>query len=42
MQLGDMGARVIKVEQPERGDDTRAWATVHRRRERLLPQHQPK
>src|SRR5688500_6297049 len=25
MLLGDMGARVIKVEQPHRGDDTRAW-----------------
>jgi len=26
MLLGDMGARVIKVEPPEVGDDTRAWA----------------
>jgi formyl-CoA transferase/CoA:oxalate CoA-transferase len=25
MMLADMGARVIKVEQPEKGDDTRAW-----------------
>jgi formyl-CoA transferase len=25
MMLGDMGARVIKVEQPDRGDDTRGW-----------------
>jgi formyl-CoA transferase len=25
MLLGDMGARVIKVEQPGKGDDTRSW-----------------
>src|SRR5579872_5617617 len=25
MVLGDFGADVIKVEQPEQGDDTRAW-----------------
>jgi formyl-CoA transferase/CoA:oxalate CoA-transferase len=26
MLLGDMGAQVIKIEPPEMGDDTRAWA----------------
>ena len=25
MMLGDLGARVIKVEAPDHGDDTRGW-----------------
>src|SRR6476661_6149135 len=25
MLLADMGARVVKIEQPKKGDDTRAW-----------------
>ena len=25
MKLGDMGAEVIKVEQPTKGDETRSW-----------------
>ncbi|HJW14733.1 MAG TPA: CoA transferase, partial [Thermoanaerobaculia bacterium] len=29
MLLGDLGARVIKVEHPEEGDVTRGWAPPH-------------
>jgi crotonobetainyl-CoA:carnitine CoA-transferase CaiB-like acyl-CoA transferase len=29
MLLGDMGAKVIKVERPETGDDTRHWVPPH-------------
>ncbi len=33
MMLADMGARVIKVEQPGKGDDTRAWGPPFRQGE---------
>jgi len=29
MMLGDMGAEVLKIEEPLHGDDTRAWAPFH-------------
>ena len=41
MLLGDMGAEVIKIEDPQQGDDTRALGAVRRRLEHLLPQRQP-
>ena len=25
MLLGDMGAEVVKIEEPDKGDDTRSW-----------------
>ncbi len=28
MQLGDWGAEVLKIEEPQHGDDTRAWAPL--------------
>ena len=28
MMLGDMGAHVLKIEEPRHGDDTRAWAPI--------------
>src|SRR3954453_9668146 len=28
MMLGDMGAEVLKVEEPKHGDDSRAWAPL--------------
>ena len=40
MFLGDLGADVVKVEQPEAGDDTRGWGPpFSRRRERVLSVH---
>src|SRR3984893_12142035 len=28
MMLGDMGAEVLKIEEPRHGDDSRAWAPL--------------
>ena len=41
MMLGDMGADVLKIEEPELGDESRGVGAVHRRAEQLLPQRQP-
>ena len=41
MLLGDMGAEVIKIEDPRHGDDTRAWAPFVGRLEHVLPERQP-
>ncbi|KAJ2854194.1 hypothetical protein FB639_006414, partial [Coemansia asiatica] len=38
MLLGDMGAEVIKVEHPTRGDDTRSWGPPFKTYERKIPE----
>jgi len=35
MMLGDLGARVVKIENPAGGDDTRGWGTTVRLSRRL-------
>ena len=41
MMLGDMGARVIKIEQPGKGGrHAQVGPAVSERRERVLPEHQ--
>ena len=41
MLLGDMGAEVIKIEDPRHGDDTRAWAPFVGGWSTYLPERQP-
>ena len=37
MMLADMGARVIKIEQPGKGDDTRGWGPPFQNGESSYP-----
>ncbi len=41
MMLGDMGAEVLKIEEPKHGDDSRAWAPLHGGDRQLFSRAQP-
>lgn len=40
MILSDLGAKVVKVEKPGTGDETRAWSSLCQGRERIFPRPQ--
>ena len=42
MLLGDMGAEVLKIEEPTHGDDTRAWAPFKNGVSTFFFGHEPK
>ena len=41
MMLGDMGAEVLKIEEPKHGDDSRAWAPFMEGTGSFFPRAQP-